>query len=316
MASTNVNVKFPDGRTKTTELITAYKAPNGVEYRIFNTGTFNEDHYKIAGVSFKPVGEERFQKPLKKEEWDESKRKMVDDIHGRTDSFGYIVSQEEILVTEDYAQGIALRDENYYKLKENYEKYLKTQQTTVEAAPEINPFVAQEPVSPQVTEEPQPIISEISPAPIVDTITAEAPSIAQNPEMVQSAPIENNVVEFPNVENTNLVQKQNTAVDTPVVEENNEKTDNSQNSSISVQYYEEKMNALIQQLDDTIKNFNDVSQIIEKMRNAMVEIGGASINILKEVDARDNMSVENFNKSQQILAEQNEDMARDLTKVA
>lgn len=270
-----VNFVLPDGKIVTNKVITAYKVAGGEEYNIIDTEKFDENNNKIVGVSYKPNGEERFQNIVDMEEWKKAKGLLVDDLHDKKDTFEYRIPQEETLVTEDFMHNLALREENLNKLVANFEEYLKSKETTVEKAPEINPFAAQEIVSPQVAEEPQPIIPEISPAPIVD-IAPEAPSIAPAPEMVQSAPIENNIVEFPSVENTGFVQEQNTIADTPsvapIVEENNVVNmpqQEVQNDASSVESaYIENINALIEQMKTITNEF--IKQM-EHMKNVSIE---------------------------------------------
>lgn len=270
MASTII--KFPDGRTEEKTVITAYKVANGEDIMLTDSGRYDENDNKIIEVSHKLENEEMFSNIVNIEDWKRAKGYIMKDVRNQKDDFEYMTPEEITQVTEDFAHNLAIKSDTLKTIVTNFEEYLKSKETTVEKAPEINPFVAQEIVSPQVVEEPQPIIPEISPAPIVDTITTEAPSIAPAPEMVQSAPIENNMVEFPSVENTGFVQEQNTTLDTPVVEENKVvdfPQPEVQNDASSVESaYIENINALIEQMKKITDEF--IKQM-EHMKNVSIE---------------------------------------------
>ena len=302
MAEKVVNFVRPDGSKEAKKIITAYKVANGVEYNVIDTEKFDENQNKIVGVSYKPEGEERFQNIVDMEEWKKAKGYLVDDLHDKKDAFEYRVPEEETLVTADFMHNLALREENLNKLVANYEEYLKSRQTTVEETPEINPFATQEIVSPQVAEEPQAIIPEITPAPIVDTITPA-------PEMVQSAPMENNMLEFPSAENTNLVQEQNTIVDTPsvapIVEENIPQPQEVQNNASSVENaYIENINALIEQMrkitDEFIKQMEHMKNVsIEEFKQIKDLRQLAEDTVKKAESVMENANNNNYNEEQQ-----------------
>lgn len=309
MAEKVVNFVRPDGSKEAKKIITAYKVANGVEYNVIDTEKFDENKNKIVGVSYKPEGEERFQNIVDMEEWKKAKGFLVDDLHDKKDAFEYRVPEEETLVTADFMHNLALREENLNKLVVNFEEYLKSQQTIVKETPEINPFVAQEIVSPQVAEEPQAIIPEITPAPIIDIVTPA-------PEMVQSAPMENNMLEFPSAENTNLVQEQNTIVDTPnvapIVEENKvaefPQQQEVQNNVSSVENaYIENINALIEQMkkitDEFIKQMEHMKNVsIEEFKQIkdLRQLAEDTVKRAESVMATANNN--NYNEEQQVLA--------------
>lgn len=313
MAEKVVNFVRPDGSKEAKKIITAYKVANGVEYNVIDTEKFDENQNKIVGVSYKPEGEERFQNIVDMEEWKKAKGYLVDDLHDKKDVFEYRVPEEETLVTADFMHNLALREENLNKLVANFEEYLKSQQTIVEETPEINPFVAQEIVSPEVAEEPQAIIPEITPAPIEDTITPA-------PEMVQSAPMETNIVEFPSAENTNFVQEQNTIVDTPsaapIVEENKvidfPQQQEVQNNASSVENaYIENINALIEQMKKITDEF--IKQM-EHMKNVSIEE-------FKQIKDLRQLAEDTVKRAESVMAESNnntynEEQQQVLTKVA
>lgn len=310
MASTII--KFPDGRSEEKKVITAYKVANGVEYGVFDTERFDENNNKIVGVSYKPAGEERFQNIVDMEEWKKAKGILVDDLHDKKEAFEYKTLGEEALVTEDFMHNLALREENLSKLVANYEEHLKSMQTSVEEAPAINPFETQEVVAPEVAEEPQPIIPPITPAPIVDTV-------APTPEMVQTAPVETNIVEFPSVENTNLVQEQNTIVDTPsiapIIEENNvvdfpQQQEVKNNASSVENAYIENINALIDQMKKITDEF--IKQM-EHMKNVSIEE-------FKQIKDLRQLAEDTVKKAENVMANANtnyqEEQQPVLTKVA
>lgn len=307
MAEKVVNFVRPDGSKEAKKIITAYKVANGVEYNVIDTEKFDENQNKIVGVSYKPEGEERFQNIVDMEEWKKAKGYLVDDLHDKKDVFEYRVPEEETLVTADFMHNLALREENLNKLVANFEEYLKSQQTTVEETSEINPFATQEIVSPEVAEEPQAIIPEITPTPIVDTVTP-------TPEMVQSAPMETNIVEFPSAENTNLVQEQNTMVDTPsvapIVEENKvvefPQQQEVQNNSSVENAYIENINALIEQMkkitDEFIKQMEHMKNVsIEEFKQIkdLRQLAEDTVKRAESVMATANNN--NYNEEQQVL---------------
>lgn len=312
MAEKVVNFVRPDGSKEAKKIITAYKVANGVEYNVIDTEKFDENQNKIVGVSYKPEGEERFQNIVDMEEWKKAKGYLVDDLHDKKDAFEYRVPEEETLVTADFMHNLALREENLNKLVANFEEYLKSQQTTVEETPKINPFATQEVVSPQVAEEPQAIIPEITPAPIVDTIVPTQ-------EMLQSAPIENNMFEFSSAENTNLIQEQNTIVDTPnvapIVEENKvvefpQQQEVQSNSSVENAYIE-NINALIEQMKKVTDEF--IKQM-EHMKNVSIEE-------FKQIKDLRQLAEDTVKRAESVMAESNnnnynEEQQQVLTKVA
>lgn len=302
MAEKVVNFVRPDGSKEAKKIITAYKVVNGVEYNVIDTEKFDENQNRIVGVSYKPEGEEKFQNIVDMEEWKKAKGILVDDLHDKKDTFEYRIPEEETLVTVDFMHNLALREENLNKLVANFEEYLKSRQTIVEETPEINPFATQEIVSPQVAEEPQAIIPEITPAPIVDTITPA-------PEMVQSAPME-----------TNIVQEQNTIVDTPnvapIVEENKvvdfPQQQVVQNNTSSVENaYIENINALIEQMKKITDEF--IKQM-EHMKNVSIEE-------FKQIKDLRQLAEDTVKRAESVMAESNnnnynEEQQQVLTKVA
>ncbi len=317
MASTII--KFPDGRTEEKKLITAYKEVGGVEYEVFDTESFDENQNKIVGVSYKPVNEERFQKIVDIEEWKKAKGILVNDLHDQKESFEYMTPQEETLVTEDFMHNLALRKENLDKLIANYEEYVKSKQTTVEEIQEINPFATQEIVEPQVAEVAQETISEVQPAPIVEEVIPETPSVAPTPE-VQTAPIEENIVEAPifqNVENTNMAQESSTIVDEPnvssVVEDNNvvdfqPQIENNNPSSVENTYIE-NINTLIDQMK---KITDEYIKQMEHMKNVSIEE-------FKQIKELRQLAESTVQKAESVMASANnnvEEQQKVLTKVA
>lgn len=308
MAEKVVNFVRPDGSKEAKKIITAYKAVGGVEYNVIDTEKFDENNNKIVGVSYKPANEERFQNIVDMEEWKKAKGLLVDDLHNKKDTFEYRIPQEETLVTEDFMHNLALREENLNKLVANFEEFLKSKETIVESTPEINPFATQEIVTPQIAQEPEAIIPEISPAPIVDTIVPA-------PETIQSAPIENNnILEFPSAENTNFFQEQNTTLDTPsvapIVEENKvadiPKQEVQNNASSVENAYIENLNTLIEQMK---KITNEYIKQMEHMKNVSIEefkqikdlrqLAEDTVKKAESVMATANNN--NFNEEQQVL---------------
>lgn len=315
MAEKVVNFVRPDGSKEAKKIITAYKVVGGVEYNVIDTEKYDENNNKIVGVSYKPANEERFQNIVDMEEWKKAKGLLVDDLHDKKDTFEYRIPQEETLVTEDFMHNLALREENLNKLVANFEEFLKSKETIVESTPEINPFATQEIVTPQIAQEPEAIIPEISPAPIVDTIVPETPSIIPTPEMVQSASIENNnILEFPSAENTNLVQEQNTTLDTPsvspIVEENKvvdiPKQEVQNNASSVENAYIENINTLIEQMkkitDEYIKQMEHMKNVsIEEFKQIkdLRQLAEDTVKKAESVMATANNN--NYNEEQQVL---------------
>lgn len=297
MASTMI--KFPDGRTETKKVTTAYKVAGGVEYFVVDTNGIDNEN-KVFGVSFKPANEERFQKIVDMEEWKKAKGILVDDLHDKKDTFEHILLPEEILVTEDYTHNIALRDENYQKIEANYEEFLQ-QQNVVKAEPEINPFVTQEIVSPQI-EEKEETIAEMPQVPIVDAI-APAP-ISVIPEETESV---NNITEFPNIQNTNIVEEQPVLDTSNVVSMDIPTSEEKQSGSVVSESYVSIANQLIEQVREVTNKY------IQNMEEMKDEIGRQ----LEEAYKINELSKQTFDKSQQILTAQNEEsLTKDLTKAA
>ncbi len=184
-----VNLKYPDGRLESKNLISAIKK-NGTEVVVVDLD-FTDNGHKVMGVLHNSDG--FYHNIIDQAKWDEIRGLLVDSIHGTlTDADYNIVG--EINVSADPYRQLALKDDNFVSLSQNYEAFLSR----------IKP---NEEVNVQNVEQSQPMV--------------ESPSLENNNEanlntneMVNqpvSEPISDVEINFspvnpktPNVENVNL----------------------------------------------------------------------------------------------------------------
>lgn len=321
-----VNYVHPDGNKEPKEVITAYKTANGVEYIASDTKRVDESGNKIVGVSYKPINADRYEKIVNMEDWKIAKGLMVDDLKDKKDTFEYMIPQEEVLVTEDYEREIALRDENAKKLIVNFQEYV-AQHKKAEATPEINPFATQEIVAPQVTETQQEVASVETP--INNNSILEFPNIQNNnqvetPQIVTGPNIasvtEENRTSIQNEATQTIVQPEQKIMQAPQAKTTPE-------SSNVMQYYIDTINSLIREISEINAKYQDINakcqemnakcqEIGNRVQNTMTEMGSKVVSVLGEISERDRISIQRFDQSQALLASQNEEVTRDLSKVA
>lgn len=308
-----VNYVHPDGKKEEKKVITAYKTSDGVEYIASDTKRADESGNKIVGVSYKPVNSDRYEKIVNMEDWKKAKGIMVDDLKDKKDTFEYMIPQEEILVTEDYDHEIALREANADKLVVNFQEYVK-QHKTVEAAPEINPFVTQEIVAPQVAETQQKVVNETTVAPEIEVTPVETPQIISEPSIAVTG---ENITSFPNGVTQTVVQPEQKITQVKTTPE----------SSNVMQYYIDTINSLISEISEINAKYQDINakcqemnakcqEIGNRVQNTLTEVGSKVINVLGEISERDQISIQRFDQSQAILTSQNEEVTSDFSKVA
>lgn len=310
MASTII--KFPDERTETRTIITAYHEVNGTDYIVFKTDKMDNGN-EVVGVSYKPVNEDRYQKIVNMEDWKKAKGILVDDIHGKQDNFIYKVIDNETLVTEDYIHDLALRDANKSALEAHYQEFLNNQQSvteeqTVEAPkeevapvgapnPEPTPVVAEAPSLEPIT--PTPIIennSNITPFPGLENIT---PVVNEEPVKVEEsvvAPVDISPIQ-PEIQ----VAPSTPEVITPVEQPVNE------SKSIVTESYVSKAQGLIEEF----------KAVADKFAKNMEELANEMGRELEEAHHINELSRQTFDNAQQIVNNtNNNELTRDLSKVA
>lgn len=331
---TEINVIHPDGKVEKKEIITAYKTADGTEINLYATDRKDDSQNRIVGISSKSVEENRHGKIIDMNKWKETKGIMVDDLRGKKDSFEYRIPQENTLVTEDCEREIALRDENYNGLVINFEEYKKNH---IKAENQnINPFPTESIIEP---------IAEVQPsvAPVVEPIANTIPTPQETtiaPSIIKEAPVEtnNNVFAFPNAQSNLSVETPST----PTLQENsnglnvpptnafvqqpsetivNQTVNNTLDTSNVTRYYTDTIHSLISQLKEVTEKSKDITmkyqEIMSKFESTMEEISGKTVNMLEEISLKNQMSIQNFDKSQAILSSQNtEEMTNDLTRAA
>lgn len=306
----SATVQYPDGRKDKKNVITAYKVVNGADYIAFDTGSLDNGN-KVVGVSYKPAGEERFQKIVDTEEWKKAKSILVDDLHDKKDAFVYAFPEGEQLVTEDFMHNLALRTENLDKLVANYEEFLKSKQ--VEETAEIKPLASQEIPAATIAEFPQTIqeFSTITPNPIVEPIIKDIPSAIPTPEIIQ-----NPSVAFSGIEKPSIVEEtQNQIVNTPVIEptpENNnlvnlpEQEVQNNNSSSVENAYIENIDTLIKQMkkisDEYIKQMEHMKAVSLEEFKQIKELRKLAEDTVKRAESVMANSNNNYNEQEQILS--------------
>lgn len=324
-------VNFPSGKKVETNIITAYKVENGMDVLVTETNNIDNGN-KVVGVSYKPANEERFTKIVDMEDWKKVKGILVDDIHDRKDNFVYQAVAKEINATEEFVRDLALRDENFKKLVENYAAYLKSLEPKEEKAADIVPFPTGE-VEPTVKEEEQPEIPAVSIAP---EINVEAPALEPTPIIESVVPevpqmnseYANNIMEFPSAANTIIEeQPQETIVDTPVINEA-PITDNTNIVNFPCMDAQTKVEEPAKEEGKSVVEdsyLNTANEIIAQMREltnkylqTMEEMAAKMHGNFKESQEYRKLSMQTYDNAQQILASQNQNLeeTNNLTRAA
>lgn len=324
-------VNFPSGKKIETNIITAYKVDNGMDVLVTETENIDNGN-KVVGVSYKPANEERFTKIVDMEDWKKVKGILVDDIHDRKDNFVYQAVAKEINATEEFVRDLALRDENFKKLVENYAAYLKSLEPKEEKVADIVPFPTGE-AEPAVKEENQPEIPAVSIAP---ELTAEAPAMEPTsiiesvvPEVPQmNSEDANNIMEFPSVANTIVEeQPQEIIVDTPVINEapivDNTNIVNFPSMDAQTKVEETPKEEGKSVVEDSY--LNTANEIIAQMREltnkylqTMEEMAAKMHGNFKESQEYRKLSMQTYDNAQQILASRNQNVeeTNSLTRAA
>lgn len=293
MASVIVN--FPSGSKVEKQIKTAYRTANGLDYIVLNTDKKDNEN-EVFGVTYRTSKGERFEKIVNMEEWKKAKLLMMADLRDQKDTFTYFVPEKEIQVTEDFMKEIALREENSRKIGDNYEafyeEFLKAQQSK-----------ANEPTEQMVAETPF-VTESATPSPVIEeSKTVEFPNIQNTSVEPPQMQNENEIPKVPIQESVNEIQQEpiiNSTIvpdPTPVIQENN---NNSEISAVT-KYYVDTMNALTSQLNEITEKYIEVTR---KCQSTVSEISGKVIGLLEEVNKRDELSKQTFDKGQQILMEQ------------
>ena len=321
-------IKFPDGRTEEKKCVSMYHVSNGTDYVVFETDKKANEN-QIVGVSYKPQDSTLFSSPVNTDTdkaWDAAKKVLVDDIHDRKEEFTYVKPAEEILATE-----------NYKKLEENYQGFLKAEeakQTVV--SPFEQPVPA--PEATQVSEAPMPDIASSTtipePVPVAEVapvFPADAPSVETpkdiSTELANEKAVKDNIINFPGVEKVNTPLDVNSqsiepqpiienatpqdipAVEpAPVVAEAPSVVEPSeQEPSIVSQSYIETANQLINQVREVTDKY------IKNMEEMKDEIGRQ----LEEARKINGLAKQTFDNAQAMMNTQDPNsIKRDLTKVA
>ena len=319
-------IKFPDERVNEVKIITALHEANGTDYMIFDSNKIDNNN-KVVGVSYKTSGEERFHNIIDMEAWKKAKALMVANIKGEKEGYDYLALNNEILVTEDYKRDLALREDNLKNLEKNYEMFLNSMNNTQNEITRTPGEIISFPNQSNTGIMPDQVISnpENTPLPsvnpIVEPVIAFQPEAKEMPTTTEvQQPIIEPVVATPVINEAPVTNN----IFAPVSESvnNNVTIENQTSSNSSVaKYYENTMNSFnneLKSITDEYKNITDkYKELTDKIQTTAVEISGKMINLFKEIDMTKDFYNQNVEKSQQILASQNNDnFARDLTKAA
>lgn len=294
---TNI-IKFPDNRTEDKSIITAYHEINGTDYIVFKTDKVDNGN-KVVGVSYKPSGEERYQKIVDMEEWKKAKGILVDDIHDKQDNFTYQRVEGEVLVTEDYIHELALRDANLEPLEAHYQNYLNSL-TKVETPVEANIPVVEE----NVIAENSGIVDNQA-----NSVISEMPSTPQ--------PVEPQIMEIPSnnqpiISEAPIISDVNSVFNEPVIETPVKETPAFVDSTPSTESV--VANSYINKANQLISDFREVS---ERFAKNMEELASEMGRQLEEAHHINDLSKQTYDNAKQILdANNSEDLTRDLKQVA
>lgn len=238
----SATIKFPDGRTESKNIITAFEK-NDTNVITFDTDKVDNGH-KVVGVSYSVDG--MYQNVVDMEKWKEVKGYLVEGLHDRITNEEYRVVSPEILVTEDPYRELALRDENYDNLVANYNKFLATknvEQTSAqveesvvediptmgvsEEAPSMESIVLQQP---QELEEQKVINNDVFPSMDVSAPDLNMGQVSESENLYQDITKPSDVVQTqeeiipdmttqinPTIENVVLVQEDSNSINFPEV---------------------------------------------------------------------------------------------------
>lgn len=307
MASTIVN--FPSGKKETMDIITSYKATNGMDIVVLNTN-LKENENQVVGITYKPVGEENYTKVVNVEDWNNAKKILVDDINDKKEEFTYQNHENGINVTEDFMRNLALREENLTKLNANYQTYLSSlppkEVEVAEVAPlPIENTVAMEGPTPTV-EQPEVQGANLNETPIVEFTPIpeieEAPaSINEKPAFevptpVVEQPVVEPIMSAPTVEVSPFEQSPMVDAAAPVVEPAviAPSISNEENKSIVTESYLTVANDLVSQMKVLSEKYLQTMEEMVKKMNANLE----------ESQEYRKLSMQTYDNAQQILASQ------------
>ncbi len=210
-----VNFKYPDGRTESKNLISAFKK-NGTEVVVVDLD-FTDNGHKVMGVLHNSDG--FYHNIIDQAKWDEIRGLLVESIHGTLTDEDYNVVNEINVSADPYRQ-LALKDDNFVSLSQNYEAFLSrikpneevNAQNVEQSQPIETPNLENTSVgdlnNPEIVNQP---VSE----PIVNAEISSAPVNPETP-IVEDVNSNNNELNSPVTnEPVNNIDEANTTVTTP-----------------------------------------------------------------------------------------------------